>query len=88
MPRLVYSLHFETERQPGAPIIGFVVPLDRSGNSPNFRPVGRPRVVDLRPGDSFVHGQAHGAVGIRQHEVSEERLAGGWKATEGYLVAR
>jgi hypothetical protein len=39
MLRLVYSLHFETEREPGAPIIGFVVPLDRQGNSPNFRPV-------------------------------------------------
>ena len=42
MPRLVYSLLFETERKPGEPIIGFVVPLDRAGNSPpSVRSVSR-----------------------------------------------
>ena len=90
-PRLLAALR---EREPGAPIIGFVVPLDQRGNSPNFRPLGRPRVVDLRPGDSFVHGPTQMAYKLtalsayRQHEISEERLASGWKATEGYLVAR
>jgi hypothetical protein len=49
MPRLVYSLRFETERQPGDPITEFIVPLDRKGNSTVIRPVGKPRVVDLRP---------------------------------------
>ena len=32
MPRLVYSLRFETERKPGDPIIEFIVPLDPHGN--------------------------------------------------------
>ncbi len=32
MPRLVYSLQFETEREAGQPIIEFIVPLDRRGN--------------------------------------------------------
>lgn len=94
VPRLIYSLRFETERQAGAPIMGFVVPLDRAGNSPNFRPVGKPRVVDLRPGDSFVHGptqKRHTLTALsayRQSQVSDELLAAGHVRADGYLVPR
>ena len=48
MPRLVYSLLFETERAPGAEIIEFIVNLNRADNSQNIRPVGKPDVVGHR----------------------------------------
>ena len=32
MPRIIYSLHLDCEREPGEPITGFVVPLNREGN--------------------------------------------------------
>ena len=56
MPRLVYSLKFETARVPGAEIIEFIVNLTPAGTCPGIQPIGKPRVVDLRPGDEFVHG--------------------------------
>src|SRR5262245_40786084 len=83
MPRLVYSLHFATERQPREPITEFIVPLDREGYSPNIRPVGKPRVVDLRPSDFFVHGptqKRHKLTALsayRQNHVSDEDVERG-----------
>ena len=95
MPRLVYSLHFETEREPGAPIIGFVVPLDRQGNGLGaIVPIGKPRVVDLRPGDSFVHGPTQKQYKLtalsayRQHHLTDESIAAGHVSPDGYLVPR
>jgi hypothetical protein len=94
MPRLVYSLRFETERKPGGPITEFIVPLDPQGNSRNFRPAGKPRVVDLRPGDHFLHEPTKqdyrltAMSAYRQHDISEEKLASGWKPSEGFLVPR
>jgi hypothetical protein len=91
MPRLVYSLHFETERQPGESITEFIVPLDRQGNSASFRPVGKSRVVDLRPGDTFVHGPTQKRYTLaalsayRQHLVSDEDVG---RHADGYLVPR
>jgi hypothetical protein len=97
MPRLVYSLHFETERQPGAlpdaPIIEFIVPLDGEGNSAGIRPVDKPRVVELRPGDSFEHGPTQKRYKLtamsayRAHQLADEMLGAGQVRRDGYLVA-
>jgi hypothetical protein len=92
MSRLVYSLLFETERAPGAEIIDFVVPLTPVGTCPGLEPIGKPRIVDLRPGDSFLHVGMQKEYKLtalrayRQHTISEEKLASVWKPTEGYLV--
>jgi hypothetical protein len=95
MPRIVYSLRFETERQPGEPITEFIVPLDRQGNSAgDLLPIGKRRAVDLRPGDFFVHGPTQKRYKLtamsayRQHELTDERVATGRVPLDGYLVAR
>jgi hypothetical protein len=69
------------------------VPLDREGNSGGIRPVDEPRVVDLRPGDSFVHGPTQKRYKLtamsahRQSQVSDEMLGAGQVRRDGYLVA-
>ncbi len=95
MPHIVYSLRFETERKPGEPITEFIVPLDRQGNSTgDLIPIGKPRVVDLRPGDSFVHGPTQTRYKLtalsayRQHHLSDELVAAGNIPADGFLVAR
>ena len=92
MPRIVYSLRFETAPAPEGLAAEFIVPLDRDGNSRNIRPIGKPRVVDLRPGDSFTHRPTQkrykltAMVAYRQHTLSEERIAAGYVPADGYLV--
>jgi hypothetical protein len=60
MPRLVYSLRLE----PGGELVEFIVPFDPQGNSMagGIKPIGKARIVDLRPGDSFTHNGASGFV--------------------------
>lgn len=63
----------------------FIAPLDREGQSPYVRPVGKPRVIDLRVGDQFDHG------GTRYHlvHIRAYRDAAGWKGElpeDGYPV--
>ena len=95
MPRLVYSLRFETEREPGEPITEFIVPLDRKGNGGGgLIPIGKPRVVDLRPGDSLLHVETQKQYRLtalsayRQHQLSDEDVARGSIPADGYLVSR
>src|SRR5262245_44417214 len=83
MPRLVYPLLFETERKPGAEIVEFVVNLTLEGKSMtgSIVPIGEPRIVDLRPGDHFLHVRSQKRYKLahmsayRQHQISEEKLA-------------
>jgi hypothetical protein len=84
MPRLVYSLLFETERVPVAEIVEFIIPLDRRGNGGGgLVPIGKPRVVDLRPGDEFLHVETQKRYkrtalrAYRQHQLSDELIAAG-----------
>ena len=96
MPRIIYSLHLDCERVPGEPITAFVVPLNREGNSQpgGIRPIGKPRVVDLRVGDWFRHrptGKKYKLAGIsayRQHQVTEEQVAAGDIPSDGYVVSK
>jgi hypothetical protein len=94
MPRLVYSLLFETEREPAAKIVEFIFNLNHASNSCNIRPVGKPRVVDLRPGDEFVHGPTQKRYKLaalsayRQHQLSDGLVAAGRVPADGYLVQR
>jgi hypothetical protein len=96
MPRLIYSLHLDCEREPGKPITGFVVPLDRQGNSVprGIVPIGKARVVDLRVGDWFLRGptgkkyKLAGISAYRQHQLSEEQVAAGDIPSDGYVVAK
>jgi hypothetical protein len=79
---------------PREPIIEFVVPLDRAGACPGIQPIGKLRVVDLRPGDSFVHRPTQKPFKLaamstyRQNQVSDELLASGDAPADGYLVPR
>jgi hypothetical protein len=73
--------------------VEFIVPLDREGNGAgNIRPIGKPRVVDLRPGDSFVHGPTQKRYKLaamsayRQHTLTDEMIAAGQIPSDGYLV--
>jgi hypothetical protein len=86
MPRIVYSLHFVTENPApaGGMPVEFIVPLDRQGNGAgNIRPLGKPRVVDLRPGDEFVHWPTQKRYKLkamsayRQHTLTQEMIAAG-----------
>jgi hypothetical protein len=95
MPRLVYSLHFTTEQAAGGALpLESIVPLDRAGKSRNIRPLGKARVVDLRPGDSFLHRPTQKQYKLwamsayRQHPLSEEDVASGNFPADGYLVPR
>src|SRR5262245_24773436 len=74
MPRLVYSLLFETERKPIAEIIEFVVNLTPAGNSTGgIVPVDKRRVVDLRPG-AWPRRRAIG--GLRTYPSTEQTPIG------------
>ncbi len=73
MPRVVYSLRFEAERQPGEPITEFIVPLDRQGNG-----LGH---VETQKRYKLTAVSAY-----RQHQVSDEVVASGDISPDGYLV--
>ena len=96
MPRIIYSLHLDCEREPGKPITGFVVPLNREGNSETggIVPIGKNRVVDLRVGDWFLHrpsGEKYKLAGIsayRENQISEERVASSDRTKDGWVVPK
>ncbi len=70
------------------------MPLDRKGIDCDILPIGKRRVVDLRPGDWFVHRptrkryQLARMVAYRQHELSDELIAAGDVSADGYLVPK
>ena len=51
-------------------------------------------VVDLRPGDQFIHGPTQKQYKLtamsayRQHQLSDELIAAGQVPTDGFLVAK
>src|SRR5262245_25038322 len=97
MPRVIYSLHLDCEREPGQPITAFVVNLNRAGNSEigGIVPIGKPRIVDLRVGDWFraptdreeVQAGRHLSA-YRQHQLTEEQVAAGDIPRDGYVAIK
>jgi hypothetical protein len=75
-------------------VLEFIVLLDRDGNSRIIRPLGKPRVVDLWPGDWFIHGPKQKRYKLaamsayRQHQLSDELITAGDVPADEDLVAR
>ena len=92
MPRIIYSLKFDLEGDPGGEMVQLVAPLDCHGQS-QFCEAILPveRVIDLRPGDEIWHKPGKraylikGVEAYRDNHVSHEQVQADQPA-EGYVV--
>ena len=51
MQRVIYSLELELDAGPGPQTMVRICQLDRDGNSQYCYVLGKPRMIDVRPGD-------------------------------------
>ena len=89
MPRIIYSLEFDIA-DPDRPqqLLGLIAPLNRAGQSPHCRPIGKGRVIDLRVGDQLTHQgrcvDIRAVRAYRQHWIEE----GGYVPSEDRFVEK
>jgi hypothetical protein len=86
--RVIYSLELELDAGPGPELMYLICPLDRDGNTLQSYVLGKPRMIDVRPGDMVQHARGRWKVlGVKAWR--ETYIPDGQPApADGYLVQR
>jgi hypothetical protein len=70
MERVFFALELELDAGPGPSSMVLICPLDREGNTPHAYVIRKPRMIDVRPGDTVQHADGRWKVlGIKTCET-------------------